>query len=701
MRYPSELKKHSEITGTTIIDLIGIEHTIKALQAKLLLAIDNADGHMVRVEWVLDKNDVGSLYWSVYSGYESQFRVHTDWRESTEFRPLPITDLLFQQLVSIALKDRCLHLAKALLIDDDFKTAAQRAAVNKAREQLFYTKDMLELLFAWLECSDNEAEKLFLLNQLARFSERNTSKLKAFRSNLCQMLFMYLVIHKPVANVVGDVVYFNRDISKPGYAFVANALLMFAASVNDTEAVVQLMRAEAETGLATPCMIDGSSALHNAIIARRNEGEVIINDALRGIIALSIPTVRTALSKEDYTPLMLAAIGADIPAMEMLLWCPDVKANINTCNKAGNSAMHLTKDLAAVSALIAAGANPFQLNNAGVAPIHTALSAGGTRVALVDAMMKSPDSHKHIDKQTGNGLSLLAQATIAGDVDMMSALLASGANPFLVSEKNGQSPLHHSSQHENPAGLSLLLTHTDSRPHIEAKDNHGNTPLLLAMQLGRTSNASLLAQQGASLKANNLEGKSVAYLRRQSEAMNHALEGIKVQYTPHVPLVVGIAVSDKTDDRVDLETTKDILRYCLLRQTVEDSEWTIGCPLAMLGIFSRLELVSRASSESELEAIIADRDTIPRTVKDSRVPKNVPIVTDITVERMMRRSSLDVPVELSGIANVKHILSGFGSLFSATGEAATRERRSIVSEESRRSLRVMGGAGGAGSCPPP
>jgi ankyrin repeat protein len=99
-------------------------------------------------------------------------------------------------------------------------------------------------------------------------------------------------------------------------------------------------------------------------------------------------------------------------------------------------------------------------------------------------------------------MSSLHKASKNGDILIVNALIAAGANVNIVDE-NGRTPLHEASQQGKELVVKSLI---QSGANIDIKDNNGKTPLFLAAQSGFALVVKELCNAGADLNTVNNHG---------------------------------------------------------------------------------------------------------------------------------------------------------------------------------------------------
>jgi ankyrin repeat protein len=175
------------------------------------------------------------------------------------------------------------------------------------------------------------------------------------------------------------------------------------------------------------------------------------------------------------------------PVAELLIRGGD----LNATNDQGLAALHVSAvshQVAAITALLAAGANPNVKDNQGRTAVHLLLT----------------------EKWPWDGV-----------VDTLSALVKGGAS-LSVPDNSGKTPLHYLAALGDRSpfifmrGISNVFEST--KMDIEARDNDGNTPLLIATKTGTTDVFSWLMKQGANFDSTNSAGESARLLIARNQS---------------------------------------------------------------------------------------------------------------------------------------------------------------------------------------
>lgn len=217
-------------------------------------------------------------------------------------------------------------------------------------------------------------------------------------------------------------------------------------------------------------------------------------------------------SEEGHTGVvrLLAGAGAQIN-------CP-------TGGTEGLTALHLAASAGhadTVAALLEAGARPGASSGGGrTTPLHLAAAAGHWRVLqllltagclpdALDVADRTPlllaVSHKRMrcadlllragartNQEDVRGDTAIREAVRTGCAGLVRSLLAAGAVPT-----RSHYLLHHAAQRDRGDVLTALLTSPHAACQINARDSHGNTPLMLAARSSYYRTVRLLLENGA------------------------------------------------------------------------------------------------------------------------------------------------------------------------------------------------------------
>ncbi len=152
-----------------------------------------------------------------------------------------------------------------------------------------------------------------------------------------------------------------------------------------------------------------------------------------------------------------------------------------------------------VRRLLAAKANPNELNDDHESALHTSAAAANADV-LVPLLLAAKADWSVLDKFGRTPLLVHAQA---GHLGAVNALLGAGADPLVVDE-DGQSALFLSAMKGHTAVVKRLLQQDRV---VDRPNRFGATPLVAAAAGGFLQTLQLLAASGANLRATTKEGQ--------------------------------------------------------------------------------------------------------------------------------------------------------------------------------------------------
>ena len=312
--------------------------------------------------------------------------------------------------------------------------------------------------------------------------------------------------------------------------------------VNDTAAVEFLLKNKAKVNAKDA---DGNTPAH---IATDPEKKAILDMLIKNGADLKIKnnngrTIPEALLMSAVTG-VTAAVGnqggnATVPGprdLEAIKKALALGANVNTVftDMNNSTALHevaRVNDTAAVEFLLKNKANVNAKDADGNMPAHKA--AEQAEIAILDMLIKNGADLK-IKNNNGRTIpeALLmsavtgviaavgnqgGNATVPGprDLEAIKKALALGANVNTVfTDMNNSTALHEVARVNDTAAVEFLLK---NKANINAKDSDGNTPVLIAANLGNEKMIALLQKNGADLKIKNNEGKTVQDLLKASK----------------------------------------------------------------------------------------------------------------------------------------------------------------------------------------
>lgn len=110
--------------------------------------------------------------------------------------------------------------------------------------------------------------------------------------------------------------------------------------------------------------------------------------------------------------------------------------------------------------------------------------------------MNDKDKKAVVDSVNEDGMSALHRAAQSGKADVVKFLCDSGGDPRLQSKKTGETPLHIATFHHNKNAVAELLN-SAAKADVNVQDQHGYTPLLIAVHRGAADVVEQLLAAGA------------------------------------------------------------------------------------------------------------------------------------------------------------------------------------------------------------
>ena len=295
--------------------------------------------------------------------------------------------------------------------------------------------------------------------------------------------------------------------------------LMNAALNGNVQAVESLMKRGAD-----PSLMDnrGWNTLHYA--ARGGNTDII------SLIHAHLPNIESKTSK-GHTPLMVAAFYGELHAVKQFL---EKGASVACENNRGWNTLHIvaeggdtdvislihthlpnvesktgegltplmvaafTGKLHAVKWFLEKGATVACECNRGWNTFHYAAQGGDTDIiSLIHAHLPN------IESKTGEGHTPLMVAALYGKLHAVKWFLEKGAT-VACEDKIGWNTLHCAAKGGDPDTIDLILTHL---PDIESKTADGETPLIIAVLLGKLQGVKCLLERGANPSAKDNHGE--------------------------------------------------------------------------------------------------------------------------------------------------------------------------------------------------
>lgn len=228
--------------------------------------------------------------------------------------------------------------------------------------------------------------------------------------------------------------------------------------------------------------------------------------------------------------LFSAADTDDICAAVALL---ESGVNINICDSDGRTALHRAAakgSTKVVQELLERGAKFETQDDGAWSPLHSAASAG--RIGVVAELI---EASANLEKGAGSsGSTAIILASSKGHDAVVQALLNSKAGPFAV-DASGATALHRAAGNGHVVVIETLLKAVPSM--IDTRDKTGHTAFHLAALHLQDAACFALAEAGANLDTENVEGEKPTLLLK-----------------PNLRSLLGLLVSHEEDYKVRLES---------------------------------------------------------------------------------------------------------------------------------------------------
>ena len=206
---------------------------------------------------------------------------------------------------------------------------------------------------------------------------------------------------------------------------------------------------------------------------------------------------RTFLGFRNETLLMLAVESQNPEMVDLLLSIS--KHDVNMPNSSGITPLmraSATNQVMMINSLISSGAKVNVGDQDGMTSLHYAILGDST--ASTATLIKHKAS---LEAKMNNGLRPISLAAGQGNLQIFSSLVEAGADMRHIDEQ-GRNLLHVASFGDNAALISEITKQKNS-PEINAPDNSGLTPLMIAVKFLKFNAAKALLKSGASVKSMN------------------------------------------------------------------------------------------------------------------------------------------------------------------------------------------------------
>lgn len=199
--------------------------------------------------------------------------------------------------------------------------------------------------------------------------------------------------------------------------------------------------------------------------------------------------LNTVLREHDQTPLALAIESGNKKLIGHLLTCKNI--DLNHAGIGGTTALHTAAakgDLASLSLLLAAGAEPDTVDAHGATPLISAAAYG--HIEIVQALLARLTKTASLNRQDRRGYTALTYATVAGNAPIVRLLLQKGAHPKVASHEN-KSPMIYAIECDHPEVVLALM---EAGVNADKKTASGGTPLTCAVLNGHVELTKILLE---------------------------------------------------------------------------------------------------------------------------------------------------------------------------------------------------------------
>jgi uncharacterized protein len=228
------------------------------------------------------------------------------------------------------------------------------------------------------------------------------------------------------------------------------------------------------------------------------------------LLALATPAGASAAQAVARELVADAAERRDLAAVGALL---AKGADPNAPQADGATALHWAvhwDDLAAADALIRGGAKVDALNDLGVFPLSLACANGSA--AMVERLLAAGAS---VRQTLPSGETALMSCAQTGAGDALRALLARGADVDARERRRGQTALMWAAAGKHAAAVKVL---TERGADLNAASTAGFTPLMFAAREGDQTSTQLLVAGGARINDLSRDGESALLIAAASVA---------------------------------------------------------------------------------------------------------------------------------------------------------------------------------------
>ncbi|XP_023319336.1 ankyrin-2-like [Trichogramma pretiosum] len=254
----------------------------------------------------------------------------------------------------------------------------------------------------------------------------------------------------------------------------------------------------------------------------------------------------TATSRDGLTALHVLSQNRECDtSLAQTLLRGDLDVSVDASDKCGNTPLHLALhhgNAKMVELLLRHGANPNSINEARMAPVHVISRRDpyGNLGELFFGVANEMRLSVRVDAQDNKGNTALHCALQRGLKQVVVLLLRHGADPNMAGAGGGNC-LHILCQQQYDGELidAFFEVINDRRQLMEvnARDEHGDTPLHLALRRNDKAMAELLLRSGADALLANDEGDTPLLMMSRNHDECHDLLDILIGLTLNQPQV--------------------------------------------------------------------------------------------------------------------------------------------------------------------